>query len=253
MNFTDDIIFLFILFLQMAFCFYSVYYYLQFFASKKKRPISPSLKAEIPDKDAKGALDGSPSAKGTLDSYLVNSDHDNCLVKPAYEDCGGASKHDPVKRNLTLEINLTSEVINRSTSPLNNCEGLEHSEQAGVVGNVQQLAPCKISDELSSSHDACDISTEVRGKETVSSASGAQNLELRQFAADFLSLYCRQNYSKLNKYKLVVYKYASLASYMEVIAVAHIRLSVLVHRLLACRFIIKTALLDGHSHVLEDW
>lgn len=90
-----------------------------------------------------------------------------------------------------MEINLVSEGTNRPTSSSNNFVSQEHSEQPGDARYIQQVAPFKISDELTSYHGACGISTQAHGKETVSSASGEQNTELRQFAADFLSLYCR--------------------------------------------------------------
>ncbi|XP_057525105.1 helicase and polymerase-containing protein TEBICHI isoform X3 [Amaranthus tricolor] len=58
----------------------------QFFSSKKKRTLSPKI-----------VKDSSPSAKGTLESYLV------------------ASQNESVKRNLALEIDLSTKNVNGET------------------------------------------------------------------------------------------------------------------------------------------
>ncbi|KAL3650829.1 hypothetical protein CASFOL_007232 [Castilleja foliolosa] len=69
----------------------------QFFSSKKKRKfVSPVSKSSgRQEKEAKKQTEGSPSAKGSLQSYLETSKDGNSPAKP-------------VKRNLTLESGLSS-------------------------------------------------------------------------------------------------------------------------------------------------
>nr|POE91459.1 helicase and polymerase-containing protein tebichi [Quercus suber] len=80
----------------------------QFFASKKRKPVSPGLKFGRSEKDLKGTVEGSPSAKGILDNYLVTSEDDNNNAKASYIARDSLSRQDAVKRNLALEINNSS-------------------------------------------------------------------------------------------------------------------------------------------------
>ncbi|XP_057468034.1 helicase and polymerase-containing protein TEBICHI [Actinidia eriantha] len=130
----------------------------QFFASKKKKksPL-PCLKSGRDDKDPKITIEGSPSTKGSLDGYLVTSQDDNCISKPLCTDHHSSARQDPVKRNLTLEINSLTK---------------DENQQSQVPSY------------------ACDVS--VRGLVNSYSADSAGNSELKNFAADFLSLYCSE-------------------------------------------------------------
>lgn len=144
---------------------------MQFFASKKRKLPSPGLKHGRIEKDSRTALDGSPSGKGTLDSYLVASPDDISTAR------GSSSGKGPVRRNLTLEINLHSEDGNEdalssgqlghgTTGTFGETRRENFPSQLGGVGVGEQLEGCS-----GSSH-------------------GPGNSELKQFAADFLSLYC---------------------------------------------------------------
>ncbi|XP_020228897.1 helicase and polymerase-containing protein TEBICHI [Cajanus cajan] len=68
----------------------------QFYASKKRKAASPVRKAGRTEKGARHGAGASPSAKGTLDGYLVPSQDGG--------DDGGAARLDSVKRNLAAEI-----------------------------------------------------------------------------------------------------------------------------------------------------
>ncbi|XP_059592184.1 helicase and polymerase-containing protein TEBICHI isoform X2 [Vitis vinifera] len=147
----------------------------QFFSSKKRKPLSPGLKTGRIEKDSKRAVDGSPSSKGTLDNYLVTYPDDNSTAR------GSSAGKGPVKRNLTLEINLPSKDENENAllsgqlgHGTTEAFGETHTEnsrglsQMGGVGVGEQLKDCSVS------------------------AHGPVNSELKQIAADFLSLYCSE-------------------------------------------------------------
>ncbi|RVW17374.1 Helicase and polymerase-containing protein TEBICHI [Vitis vinifera] len=148
---------------------------MQFFSSKKRKPLSPGLKTGRIEKDSKRAVDGSPSSKGTLDNYLVTYPDDNSTAR------GSSAGKGPVKRNLTLEINLPSKDENENAllsgqlgHGTTEAFGETHTEnsrglsQMGGVGVGEQLKDCSVS------------------------AHGPVNSELKQIAADFLSLYCSE-------------------------------------------------------------
>ncbi|KAL5729265.1 DNA-directed DNA polymerase [Ranunculus cassubicifolius] len=102
----------------------------QFFASRKRKPESPSFKSEkINHKDAKIALDVSPSAKGTLDSYLKNSQDDN-------NNGGDRVRQGRIKRNLGLEINSSELASKHDVSSAKDCslEGDDVAGQDTVLG-----------------------------------------------------------------------------------------------------------------------
>ena len=121
---------------------------MKFFASKKRKSQSPGLKTGRFEKSGRTTVEGSPSAKGTLDNYLRTSQEDNGIVHPS---CA-------VKRNLVSEIDKTSNTENEQF--LLSAE--EKSQSCGAAGEPAE-----------------------------GTAQGSENLELKQFATDFLSLYCR--------------------------------------------------------------
>ncbi|KAK3016369.1 hypothetical protein RJ639_005362 [Escallonia herrerae] len=151
----------------------------QFFASKKKRkPISPNLKSGKVEKDAKVTIEGSPSAKGSLDSYLATGKEDDS-PKPLLTACRLSARQDPVKRNLTAEINLSSVCESKDASSISQggCKTYETSKE---VQRENSEVPSRKGD------------VEGRGHVKDSIDSVPENSELKQFATDFLSLYCSE-------------------------------------------------------------
>lgn len=152
---------------------------LQFFASKKKKKsLSPSLKPGKGDRDPKATLEASPSGKGSLDSYLVTSQDDNCTTKPLCRAHVSSDREGPVKRNLTLEISSLTSYENGNVS----LSAPYHPQSSEAYGEAQK----EQSQVTSYEGDISD-----RGLVNSESAVGAGKSELKQFAADFLSLYCR--------------------------------------------------------------
>ncbi|KAJ4950046.1 hypothetical protein NE237_026878 [Protea cynaroides] len=155
----------------------------QFFASKKKKPHSPGLKSERSVKEKRAVLDGSPSAKGSLDNFLVNSQDNNLPVRPSFADLGSPPRPGPVKRNLSLGINLSSEITHR----LAYSETQEYSRTAEVSREEGQRELPQGTCELGSN------AVQASAVETIRPPSpGPDNPELKKFAADFLSLYCSE-------------------------------------------------------------
>ncbi|XP_019052387.1 PREDICTED: helicase and polymerase-containing protein TEBICHI isoform X2 [Nelumbo nucifera] len=181
----------------------------QFFSSRKKKPLSPSVKSGRTAKDARIASNSSPGAKGTLDNFLVNSQDDSSLVRTASADCSASSWQDTVKKKLTLETNLSSEVT-RKESLLSPKECGQTGELLGEVSKVTPLVCSK----------ALGISAHASVEDTIGASSpGPDNHELKQFAADFLSLYCREPSSSVNSAsdpKLNVHKRLSSPSLIEI-------------------------------------
>lgn len=134
---------------------------MQFFSSKKRKTLSPGLKSRRVERDAKHTAEGSPSAKGTLDNYLTNSQEDKSITKASLAVTG----QEPVKRNLYPEITECSKDKN------NRCESLE-----GFKAIHEKTIPDNV---------GCLV------KDCSDSALVPENMELKQFATDFLSLYCR--------------------------------------------------------------
>ncbi|GAB4837362.1 hypothetical protein Ancab_002239 [Ancistrocladus abbreviatus] len=138
----------------------------EFYASKKKRALSPGTKSGQIENDAKGGKEASPSGKGSLDNYLVTSQNDNL-----------PGKQGPVKRNLTSEIGSLTKCEKKEALLPNeaSCRSLGSS---GVVS--------KDSMEISG------VGIGIDGKDSSALAPGQQRPEFKQFAAEFLSLYCRE-------------------------------------------------------------
>ncbi|XP_039027780.1 helicase and polymerase-containing protein TEBICHI isoform X1 [Hibiscus syriacus] len=141
----------------------------QFFASKKRKPQSPGLKIGRFEKNEKTTMEGSPSAKGTLDNYLGTS-QDNEIVYPSCTTSG----NDPIKTNLASEFDIFSKHEN------------EHSLLAETKSQEFEVAHKGISLGLSEAGNVAFLGP----------AEGAlqlgENPELKQFASDFLSLYCSE-------------------------------------------------------------
>ncbi|KAL6985392.1 DNA-directed DNA polymerase [Sarracenia purpurea var. burkii] len=152
----------------------------QFFANKKKKksPL-PCPKYGIAEKDSKVALEGSPSAKGSLDGYLLTSQDGNCTSKPLPTAHVSSARQDPVKRNLTLEINLLTKDENKNVYMSTPCHS-QTSEPYGEARKQQSQIPSYADD------------ASIRCLVNSDSADSAGNSELKQFATDFLSLYCSE-------------------------------------------------------------
>ncbi|KAA8521778.1 hypothetical protein F0562_012451 [Nyssa sinensis] len=152
----------------------------QFFASKKKRKsLSPGFKSEKNEKDAKITLEESPSGKCSLDSYLVTLQDGHHTSKTLDTAQGPLARQDPVKRNLALEINVPSKCENKEAFLL------------------PQVCPQAFEAPAESQREHSQVPSEggdVAGRGSAKGCSdhvyGAENSELKQFAADFLSVYC---------------------------------------------------------------
>lgn len=154
---------------------------IQFFASKKKRKEqSPHLKSGIVEKGSKTTLEASPSGKGSLDTYLVTSQDDISPAKFLQTARGSSARHDLVKRNLALEISLSSKDELKEAYP--SSEGRSETSEAFGEAHRQNF---------NGSSSMGDVVARGLGKDVSDSVHIVENPELKQFAADFLSLYCR--------------------------------------------------------------
>lgn len=116
------------------------------------------------EKDVKITFEGSPSAKGSLENFLVTSKETN---NPPLTSSDSPSRRASVKRNLNLEI--TSSSKHEKKEPLfavkKNSETLDDDGGATAGGHKDS----------SENEEAAEVG----------------NSELKQFATKFLSLYCR--------------------------------------------------------------
>lgn len=158
-------------------------YCIQFYASKKRKSRSPSVKSGRAEKDAKITVEVSPSAKCTLDNYLKNSQDDGHTSKQSL-----LSRHEVVKRNLSLEIDKYSK---------------DEKNQALLSDQAQPQATQKVISRCSSKEGNSEVGCHMKD----GSAHIPESLELKQFATDFLSLYCRYCTSKIwmTCYKLLIF------------------------------------------------
>lgn len=155
-------------------------YGVQFFVSKKRKPVSPGLKSGRSKKDAKAITEGSPSAKGTLDKCLVTSQEDNNTSKPSYTAKDSLGGPDAVKRKLALEIeNSSKEELKQSFSS----EEL-HPQTSEAIDEAQKETTTGLS-------AIGDVAVGGSANCCSTFAQGVDNSELKKFTADFLSLYCR--------------------------------------------------------------
>ncbi|KAF4355301.1 hypothetical protein F8388_026571 [Cannabis sativa] len=149
----------------------------QFFASKKRKAVSPCLKHERKEKSLKN-IEGSPSAKGTLDSYLVASQGEGNSDKPSRAGHDSLALQDSVKRSLSLEINKSRK---------DDCERQLSSFQSRVADDFEP-------NQKETSRELLEVAGVAVGHSGKGSSSdlvqGAENSELKKFKNDFLSLYC---------------------------------------------------------------
>ncbi|PPD66977.1 hypothetical protein GOBAR_DD36143 [Gossypium barbadense] len=141
----------------------------KFFASKKRKTQSPGLKTGRLEKNEKTTVECSPSAKGTLNSYLRTS-QDNEIVHPS---CTTRGK-DRIKMILASEID----------------KSFKHENEHSLI-----LAETK-SQAFEETHKGISMGLSEAGNTAFGDhAEGAQigeNPELKKFATDFLSLYCSE-------------------------------------------------------------
>ncbi|CAI8605756.1 unnamed protein product [Vicia faba] len=127
----------------------------QFYATKKRKVISPISKAGRIEKGARLVADGSPSAKGSLESYLVPSQGDP-IDEPVRPDL--------VRRKLATDIGIHS---------LDN--GLDKQPHATQTGFEKEVI---VVDEPDQENKLSDFRHD------------GEKSELRQFKAELFSLYC---------------------------------------------------------------
>lgn len=155
----------------------------QFFASRKRK--TPLPKDEKPDKESRSPAAGSPGAKGTLDGFLARSP--DVVSVAGQGQTRNSPRHDLVKRNLVSEIDSIADAVRKPDLVSDSAE----------TGSSSRTAP----GQESGSGDHLDfvrprsavVAAEKDSPEAVLACetSNEGNLELKRFAADFLSLYCR--------------------------------------------------------------
>ncbi|GLU01406.1 hypothetical protein SLE2022_187150 [Rubroshorea leprosula] len=139
----------------------------QFFASKKRKPLSPGLKSGRIEKDAQSRVESSPNTKGTLDNYLRVSQVGEDAARPA---CVSS------RRNLALDIDNSSR--NENERPL-----------SAQLHSQSSMSFEKFQNELSQGTSKMDnVAVEDLSNDHFLSVQGMKSAELKQFAADFLSL-----------------------------------------------------------------
>lgn len=139
--------------------------------------MSPASKSGRSEKGARNTVDGSPSAKGTLESYLVTSQEKSCAARLSYTNSDSLPRENTVRRILSPVID--SSVDNEDERPVLSAQ-IHQFSQANKKGLTSELS--KVS----------NAAVEQPVQENCSDCrQGEENLELRQFASDFLSLYCR--------------------------------------------------------------
>ncbi|GMH06995.1 hypothetical protein Nepgr_008835 [Nepenthes gracilis] len=148
----------------------------QFYCSKKKRASSPATTSAGIERNVTSRKEASPSAKGSLDNYLVTSQADDL-----------STRQGPFKRNLTLEIGSLTKCEGKEPIFLNEGSSVSLASSVAVSREVVSggLVGASHSRPGGSEKDNSDL------------AHGQQRPELEQFATDFLSLYCSDLSSSL--------------------------------------------------------
>ncbi|XP_042440198.1 helicase and polymerase-containing protein TEBICHI-like [Zingiber officinale] len=150
----------------------------QFFTSRKRKNLLP--KNENSDKESRSPAVGSPSGKSTLDGFLSKSPKGTALASICEAD-DSSPRHELVKRNLTSETGSGSDASRKLA--FNSCAGngcAKENRPRDHLDSAQCLSIAVVTEREKDSSEA------VPSHETPSEG----NLELKKFAADFLSLYC---------------------------------------------------------------
>lgn len=132
------------------------------------------------EKDVKTMVEGSPGAKGTLDNYLLGSQDNSISPKPSLRVCDSLAQQDQVRRNLTsmMDNSLKDEF---KQLPLS-------SQLHSRANNASKENQKETSKGLTKVGDGAVGDTV---KDYLALTEGGESAELKEFAADFLSLYCR--------------------------------------------------------------
>ncbi|XP_020550378.1 helicase and polymerase-containing protein TEBICHI [Sesamum indicum] len=151
----------------------------QFFSSKKKRKIlSPASKSGGLGKKSRNQIEGSPSAKGSLESYLETSKTDHAPAKSLNSVCDQNTRLVPIQRSLILDTGMSSK--DEDEYP---CRRLPQSPEAS--GFAQGLKSEVFS-------DIGSVGTNGTEKDNSQTENPVQISELKEFATGFLSLYCSE-------------------------------------------------------------
>ncbi|KAL0330327.1 UNVERIFIED_CONTAM: Helicase and polymerase-containing protein TEBICHI [Sesamum radiatum] len=151
----------------------------QFFSSKKKRKIlSPPSKSGRLEKEATNRIEGSPSAKGSLESYLETSKTDHAPAKSLNSVSGQNARLVPIQRSLILDTGISSKDDDEDP-----CRGLPQSPEAS---RVSQGLKSEVFSDIGS------VGTNGIEKDNSQTENPVQISELKEFATGFLSLYCSE-------------------------------------------------------------
>ncbi|KAL0311996.1 UNVERIFIED_CONTAM: Helicase and polymerase-containing protein TEBICHI [Sesamum radiatum] len=151
----------------------------QFFSSKKKRKnLSPASKSGRLEKEARNQIEGSPSAKGSLESYLETSKTDHASAKSLNSVCDQNARTVPIQRTLILDSGISSK--DKDEDP---CRGLPQSPEAS---GVAQGLKSEVFSDIGS------VGTNGIEKDNSQTENPVQISELKEFATGFLSLYCSE-------------------------------------------------------------
>ena len=133
--------------------------------------MSPAVKSGRNEKEVK-TVETSPSAKATLDSYLRTSPESYNVAKASCKFGDSVARQDQVRRNLALEMDNSSK---------NERMDSHTSEASGANQKTLGEGMTK----------AGDVAAGGSSKDYSEFAGGVENVEMKKFAVDFLSLYCR--------------------------------------------------------------
>ncbi|KAK4388861.1 Helicase and polymerase-containing protein TEBICHI [Sesamum angolense] len=151
----------------------------QFFSSKKKRKIlSPPSKSGRLEKEARNRIEGSPSAKGSLESYLETSKTDHAPAKSLNSVSDQNARLVPIERSLILDTGISSKDDDEDP-----CRGLPQSPEAS---RVAQGLKSEVFSDIGS------VGTHGIEKDNSQTENPVQISELKEFATGFLSLYCSE-------------------------------------------------------------
>ncbi|XP_024005041.1 helicase and polymerase-containing protein TEBICHI isoform X2 [Eutrema salsugineum] len=149
----------------------------QFYASKKRKHLSPNLKSGRNEKNVKVTGERSPGDKGTLDNYLKASLDDKNTA-----NSGLQARQAAFTKKLDLEVSGPSageSIHPRLPKPV--CA----ETSRGVEGCLNQSGSQGL-------HKEVVATAETHATDGLLCANQKDNSELRDFATGFLSLYCSQ-------------------------------------------------------------
>lgn len=141
------------------------------------------------EKDARVAAEGTLSAKVSLTNYFSNTqDQTNGAKLSSTAGCLAARK-DAVRRNLDSEINSSPKNENEDLTTLT-----KRDHQTPEAMKIVQREPSQ------GSSNAVNDAMKGLTKDFLVARPSVENPELKQFANEFLSLYCRYCISNVAVY-----------------------------------------------------